>query len=280
MDFNDARPQETGVTFVFPPKSVVLKVRSLELPLSDQKENDPAVPLFLSAPAEVDGPADTLLQSPQSPESPQSREARGALEPAQTMEEEFAQIEAELAAAQAKGDAPTVFGDWIESPDGQLSARHRELARMAARGCRNKDICLRLGYTPGRVSILLRNPKIRAEILRYQDRAFDKELGGRLTEIGPDAMDVIESAIRGELNLKPGERVEHAKWAMEKLTGKATQKHELESGSLGRLLDKLDQMQNAKEVLELGTEDKGEGVQDVEFKEADPVTNWLDENLD
>ena len=222
-----------------------------------------------------------FLSSPDLPALPSGPSAEEGFPPDDSeLEEEFAQIEAELKEAQSKGEAPVVFGDWIDSPDGQLSARHRELARMAARGLRNKDICLRLGYTPGRVSILFRNPKIRAEILRYQDRAFDKELGGRLTEIGPDAMDVIEAAIKGELGLRPGERVEHAKWAMEKLTGKATQKHELESGSLGRLLDRLDEMKNIKEVLEIGTEDAGQDITDADFEEVSPVSSWLDENLD
>ena len=219
------------------------------------------LPAFLSSP---DMPAAEEGASPDSPE----------------LEQEFAEIEAELAEAQKAGKAPIVFGDWVDTPDGALSARHREVARLAARGVRNKDICLRLGYNPSRVSVLFKDPRIRAEILRYQDRAFDKELGGRLEEIGPDAMDVIAQAIQGDLGLKPSERVEHAKWAMEKLTGKATQKHELETGSLGKLFDRLDSMKDIKEVLEVGTTDKGEEAIDAEFEEVSPVEAWLDENLD
>ena len=233
----------------------------------DEDEKKDLVPAFLS--------------SPDMPTEDEETEDIFADEEADAeLEEEFAQIEAELKEAQSQGKAPVVFGDWTDSPDGALSARHREVARMAAKGLRNKDICLRLGYTPSAVTRLFKLPKVRAEILRMQDRVFDKELGGRMTEIGPDAMDVIEAAIRGDLNLKPGERVEHAKWAMEKLTGKATQKHELESGTLGRLLDRLDSMKDMKEVLDAGAQDAGEGAVDAEFQDVSPVASWLDENLD
>jgi len=201
-------------------------------------------------------------------------------EPAPELDAEFAAIEAEIKAKQASGELPPSYGDWIENPEGgALSARHREVARLIAKGWRNKDVCLRLGYTPGRISILMRNPKIREEILRFQDRIFDKELSGRMAEIGPDAMDVIEQAIRSETILKPSERVETAKWAMEKLTGKAVQKHELESGTLGRLIDKLDSMKDMKEVLEAGVKDKDE-VTDAEFIELDPIEAWAKDNLD
>lgn len=201
--------------------------------------------------------------------------------PEANLADEFAAIEAEIKAKQASGDLPPSYGDWIENVDGEsLSARHREVARMLAKGLRNKDVCLRLGYTPGRVSVLLKIPKIREEILRFQDRIFDKELGGRLEEIGPDAMDVIERAIRSETMLKPGERVETAKWAMEKLTGKAVQKHELESGTLGRLLDKLDSMQDMKQVLDAGGLKDAEETIDAEFTEQDPIKSWAKDNLD
>jgi len=200
--------------------------------------------------------------------------------PAASMEEEFAQIEAEIQAKRDAGELPPSYGDWIENVDGEsLSARHREVARLIAKGFMNKDVCLRLGYSASRVSILLRNPKIREEILRFQDRIFDKELSGRMAEVGPDAMDVIERAIRSETFVKSETRLETAKWAMEKLTGKAVQKHELESGTLGRLLDKLDTMKDMKDVLEVGVKDKDE-AQDAEFTELDPIESWVKDNID
>jgi hypothetical protein len=201
--------------------------------------------------------------------------------PEDEMALEFAQIEEEIKLKQASGELPPSYGDWIENVDGEaLSARHREVARMLAKGLRNKDVCLRLGYTPGRVSVLMKNPKIREEVLRFQDRIFDKELGGRMAEIGPDAMDVIEQAIRSATFVKPETRLETAKWAMEKLTGKAVQKHELDAGgTLGRLIDKLDGMKDMKEVLEVGVKDKGE-VTEAEFTELDPIEEWAKNNLD
>ena len=218
-----------------------------------------------------------LLPAP-APEADPAPEPEAPLEV--SMEDEFAAIDAEVKARQAAGDLPPSYGDWIENVDGEsLSARHREVARMLAKGLRNKDVCLRLGYTPGRVSVLLKNSKIREEILRFQDRIFDKELSGRLEEIGPDAMDVIEKAIRSETMLKPSERVETAKWAMEKLTGKAIQKHEVESGTLGRLLDKLDTMQDMKEVLDAGVQDKDQ-VTEADFTVLDPIDAWAKDNLD
>lgn len=214
-----------------------------------------------------------------SPDNAQSQEPR-KLTAEEEIEREFEEIEKEIKAKQASGELPPNYGDWIENPDGEsLSARHREVARLLAKGFRNRDVCLRLGYSASRISVLLQNPKIREEILRFQDRIFDKELSGRLAEVGPDAMDVIERAIRSETFVKPTERLETAKWAMEKLTGKAVQKHELESGTLGRLIDKLDSMKDMKEVLEVGVKDKQEVI-DAEVIELDPIEKWTKENLD
>lgn len=198
-----------------------------------------------------------------------------------TLEEEFAEIERELAEKKKTGEVPSVYSDWIENPDETLSARHKELCRLIAKGYRNKDVCLKLGYSPSRVSVLLQNVKIQAEIAKFQDRMFDRDLDTRMGELGPDAMDVIQKALTSDTYLKPQGKVDLAKWSLEKLTGKAVQRSEVDTGAnLSRLLDKLHSISDIKDVLEVGVKDPAEKAQDAEFTEVDPISSWVKQNLD
>lgn len=198
-----------------------------------------------------------------------------------TIEEEFAEIERELAEKRAAGELPNIFTDWAENPDEKLSARHRELCRLLAKGYTNKKVCLTLGYSPGRVSVLKQNPKIQQEIAKFQDRMFDRDLDTRMGEVGPDAMDVIEHALKSETYLKPQQKVDLARWSLEKLTGKAVQRAEVDTGAnLSRLLDKLHSITNIKDVIQVGVKDHEELVQDADFQDVDPIADWVKQNLD
>ena len=196
------------------------------------------------------------------------------------LDEEFALIEEELQKARSAGELPPEYDDWIENPNDNLSFRQRELCRLIAKGFKNKDVCLTLGYSPSRVSILLRNPLIRKEILKFQDKVFNADLVQRIDEVAPDAMNIIEAALGDESQLRPTAKVDLAKWVMEKKTGKPRQLHEIETGSLMDLYARLDNMKNVRDVLETGMEAHDSKIVDIEPVKHDYIADWFKKEID
>lgn len=67
-----------------------------------------------------------------------------------------------------------------------------------------------------------------------------------MKSLGPSALDVIESAVKDRSNkFKSSEKLAAAQWLIEKLDGKATQKHDVGENLLGVLLDRLDAKKTA-----------------------------------
>lgn len=186
------------------------------------------------------------------------------------------------------------WGDWTLKPGKPLSARHRELARLAFMGKSQAEICQILDYTQARVSVLLTNSQIRAEIERLQNVAFERTVGERLKDMGPAAMSVIEEALLDDTNgMKMKDRAAIAQWVAEKLDGKAIQKTETADATLGRFLDIIAGMQQRGETLDVTPAPVGEAALTVspnnipKSTEDIPETpqgvsslsRWVDENL-
>ncbi len=124
---------------------------------------------------------------------------------------------------------------------GFLSPRHRRLAQLAAEGRSNASIAEELGYVGSRISILLKNPYIAAEIARLQDRIFEETIQSRLKTFAEPALNNIHMILTDRTNrVKISEKAEMSKWVVEKLDGKSTQKVDIGENLLGLFLDKLD----------------------------------------
>lgn len=136
-------------------------------------------------------------------------------------------------------------------PGKPLSPRHRRLAELAAAGIKSGKIAQELGLTPARVSVLLSNTMIKKEIARLQERMFEEGLSERMKRLGHSALDIIDEHLNPDSQTKPQLRAETARWVLEKLTGKAVQTHDIGENMLGVLLDRLDGMKQAGEVLEI-----------------------------
>jgi len=162
---------------------------------------------------------------------------------------------------------------------GILSPRHRRLAQLAAEGSSNADIGRELGYVDSRVSILLRNPHIRAEINRLQERLFEETIQSRLKALADPAISNIEQILKDRTNrVKVSERLDAAKWVVEKLDGKATQKTDIGENLLSVFIDKLD----AKKIAQRDVSPNGEITRDIEIKaltapEKDELESWVDD---
>jgi hypothetical protein len=124
---------------------------------------------------------------------------------------------------------------------GFLSPRHRRLCQLAAGGASNKEIGAELGYVDSRVSILLKNQYIRAEISRLQDRIFEETIKTRLKGMADPALNNIMMILTDRSGrVKMSEKADMSKWVVEKLDGKPTQTTDVGENTLSILLDRLD----------------------------------------
>jgi hypothetical protein len=156
-----------------------------------------------------------------------------------------------------------------------LSPRHRELCRLLALGHTNNEICKILGYVTSRLSILKNSARIRQEVLKLQDKLFDKSIDERIKDLGRDAVDVMEEIlIDPQIDILKKESA--ARWIIEKNVGKPTQQLDVNANvSIGVFMDKLEAMQEVGpgiKALEAGEEEVVEVV-------ATPHDDWLDKNL-
>lgn len=187
----------------------------------------------------------------------------------------------------AKPDDVT-WGDHFLRPDKPLNQRQRELARLAAHGKTNNEICKLLDYTQGRVSVLLSNTKVKNEIEKYKDKLFGVDAQTRLKELSGDALNVMEGIlIDGQIDIEKKESA--AKWVLEKTTGKAAQQIEVKGEvNIGVFLDKLDQLKStnkslpAPEPIDVTPLENEDGVnQEPKEKTPEPAVfdDWLDKNF-
>lgn len=157
--------------------------------------------------------------------------------------------------------------------DKPLKPRHKVFALMVSKGCTNKEIKEKLGYVDSRISVLKGNPAIKREIARIQERLFEKSLDDRMKELGPAAMDVVEEAITHD-TLEMKDRVQQARWLIEKLTGKPAQQvdHKGEI-NIGVFMDKIDKL------LDVTPTKKTEVVAEMVEEETDKHEQWLEKNI-
>lgn len=138
------------------------------------------------------------------------------------------------------------WGDRLLVPGRPLSPRHRKLAELAAQGIAQGKIAEQLDYTPSRVSILLSNTQIREEVERIKERIYEDTVGSRLKRMVEPALAEIEKCLSDRTNrYKEALKQETAKWVIEKIDGKATQKYDVGENMLGIMMDRLDALKSA-----------------------------------
>ncbi len=167
-----------------------------------------------------------------------------------------------------------------KGPSRGYRERWRAIARYHALGKSNNFICGKLGYSPTAVSLALKSDWVQAEVERYRT-SYETDIIHRVKEAAIDGVEVIHQIILNEKE-KSATRLDAAKWAAEKTTGKARQEVSVESGTLTNFMELLRDMKN-----------RGEQLRDVGPGEAGPLLSgevtdaeqpskydtWLDENL-
>lgn len=127
-----------------------------------------------------------------------------------------------------------------------LSPRHRRLALLAAQGMTNKKIAEDLGYSESRVSVLLGHSKIREEIQRNQERQWEEGIGQRLKALADVAVNtLVEILFDRTGRVRPSQKLEAAKFIIEKIDGKPVTKIEGGENLLSVLMDRLDSLKGA-----------------------------------
>lgn len=132
-----------------------------------------------------------------------------------------------------------------------LSARQREVARLLWLGKSLTEIARSVGYTVPWVWLLSNNPRVKVEVERLHELAFDRTIAERLKTMGPLAMDVIEQALRGGTDMKAEQVTNLARWAVEMSHGRAGQKVDFHSSTLDKYMEVLSEMQSKGEVLDV-----------------------------
>lgn len=169
--------------------------------------------------------------------------------------------------------------DYQTLAHGHLTPRHRRLAQLAAEGRPNKDIAKELGYVGSRVSILLKNPHIAAEIRRLQERIFEETIQDRLKSFAEPALNNIHMILTDRTNrVKVSEKADMSKWIVEMGIGKATQKTDVGENTLALFMDRLDAMKaQPREVTHSAATDTETKALPVPPEEKDLLTEWVND---
>lgn len=145
-----------------------------------------------------------------------------------------------------KSGSEETWGDRLLVEGRPLSPRHRKLAELAAGGMKNGDIAKELHLTQSRVSVLLSNTRIREAVEQYREKMWEETVGGRLKRMSEPALAEIERCLTDKTNrYKENLKVDTAKWLIEKLDGKATQKFDVGENLLGVMMDRLDALKSS-----------------------------------
>lgn len=130
-------------------------------------------------------------------------------------------------------------------PHEPLKPRHRKLCELAARGVRNQEIAEKVGYSEAYVSIILSNSRIKEEIAEIQDRLHEDPVATRLKRMGELALMEIERCLKDNTKkYKTRDKIELAKWLIEKIDGKAVQTHDIGENLLGTVLDQIEYLKS------------------------------------
>lgn len=171
-------------------------------------------------------------------------------------------------------------------PATQDELRLELLCYMSAAGASLKVIAGKTGLTIGQVTSLLSGLSAKERIAELREKYWGDNMRVRFGASAPRAMDVIDEVLEST-TARTHEKLEAAKWVLEKTTGKAKQELEISGGeNVGKFLEILAQMQKTAAAV-IGSRGAGSlggdpSVIDVTpaQPEADHLDSWLDSNLE
>lgn len=167
----------------------------------------------------------------------------------------------------------------------KISPKQEVLCHMAASGFSNQKICEELGYSDSRCSILLSDPLIKDRVRTIRESFWNDDVKKRFQRGAGRAMTVIEGAIDGtDRAMKSKERLDAAKWLLEKTTGKAPAELQVTGNILINIMNQLDALKDVTptqitlQQVPPGTQSPSPVTQ-APAEPADPIDSWISENM-
>lgn len=143
-------------------------------------------------------------------------------------------------------DPPYDIDEAVLYEDGPLTPRYVRIASLSAAGAPIEDICREVGFNPESVRRLLITPKIRKEIARIVSRPLAEDPTARTRNLRHEAIDAIQTIVRDP---KHRQNFEAARFVVEQVEGKATQKIEVGTNQLIDFIERVDKFRAAGRTL-------------------------------
>lgn len=157
------------------------------------------------------------------------------------------------------------WGDWIGPK--KLSHRHDYFVLLAASGMTAGQLAETLGFSKGRISVLLSKSEIKREIKAKQAELWGEDSQTRFKQILTKAIDITEEILT-EPTTKDSLRADIAFRFMDRAIGKPKQEVVVEGNLLADFIHRLDQKE---------TSIPQERAVDSEEKPKDDVDEFIDE---
>lgn len=129
---------------------------------------------------------------------------------------------------------------------------HRKnlIAHMAASGATHKMIADKCHISMTRVSQIVKRPEVQQKIMRIQDTHWGKDARKRIESLAKKALDNIE-ALMDDPMAKCSTKLAASTYIVDQAIGRAKQSVNVESNTLGELLNKIDQLATTRAVAPL-----------------------------
>ncbi len=153
------------------------------------------------------------------------------------------------------------------------------VAYLAAHGHSQREIARQLNYTESWLSQIINKPEVQSRIERIR-KDESANLDRRFAEIAPVAFDFMADVVSGRESSRTGERLEAAKWMLEKKTGKPRTEGSEEQGNVAlQILQSLQQLNAARAAAAGGAERPDSGERDITPQVESAAERWVRENL-
>ncbi len=177
-------------------------------------------------------------------------------------------------------DAELFPEDPADVPSRGIIDRYREIARRHAYGQTNNQICAALGYTASRMSIILLNPFVQAEIAKCREAFFSADANAIMKETSVQAARNLQTIVNDPNHKK---HFEASTFVAEKVTGKARQEVSVESGTLTSFMELLREMRGRGEAIDVTPQLPAVAVPEKrvvsDAVQPNKFDAWLDQHL-
>lgn len=163
-----------------------------------------------------------------------------------------------------------------DAPSRGLITRYQEIARLHAHGKTNNEICALLGYTPARVSLILKDPYVQKEIQTWRDRFVGDDSVSIMREAARDGARRIHGIIL-DPNARDSTVMDASKFVIEQALGKAKQSVAVENVNLSSYMELIKGMQLRGEPLDVTP--KGSAELPAAPKAEDQWGDWITKNI-